>query len=100
MHDSAERPAVASKPLIVHRLADREAADATDHYGGIDPRLSVRFIDELAAALADVAGDRRRWLDTFPYAVVYRDTAAVWLVLAVAHGKRRPGYWRRRASRP
>lgn len=33
----------------------------------------------------------------FPYDIVYRVTTADLEVLAVAHHRRRPGYWRRRA---
>jgi hypothetical protein len=32
-------------------------------------------------------------MDRFPYAVIYKVTAQRVYVRAVAHGKRRPGYW-------
>jgi hypothetical protein len=32
----------------------------------------------------------------FPFAVVYRELPSVIQVLAVAHGHRRPGYWKTR----
>jgi hypothetical protein len=35
-------------------------------------------------------------LRRFPYLLVYSLSAAAVQVIAVAHGKRRPGYWRRR----
>jgi len=38
----------------------------------------------------------RRLVDGFPFAIVYVELDAQILVLAVAHGKRRPGYWRER----
>ena len=39
---------------------------------------------------------RRRLLKAFPYAMIYevRDTEI--LVVAVAHNRRKPGYWRKR----
>lgn len=42
---------------------------------------------------------RRVFLDGFPYAVIYVETADTIYVIAFAHFKRRPGYWRRRAER-
>ena len=36
---------------------------------------------------------RRHFRRTFPYAVIYVDDPDLILVLAVAHFKRRPGYW-------
>ena len=39
---------------------------------------------------------RRRLVDGFPFAMVYVEFDREILILAVAHGKRRPGYWRER----
>jgi plasmid stabilization system protein ParE len=39
---------------------------------------------------------RRYLLRRFPYAVIYRAQAERVLVVAVAHMRRRPGYWRGR----
>ncbi len=44
----------------------------------------------------DETGVRRMRLRTFPYSVVYRLRESGILVLAVAHAKRRPAYWRNR----
>ncbi|WP_396221778.1 type II toxin-antitoxin system RelE/ParE family toxin [Gemmatimonas sp.] len=50
---------------------------------------------------APMASGRRRWLcERFPYAVVYRVAPDGSIrVLAVAHHRRRPGYWRSRTER-
>jgi plasmid stabilization system protein ParE len=37
-----------------------------------------------------------RLVRRFPYVVVYRQIAARVQIVAVAHGKRKPGYWKRR----
>ncbi|MFO0453014.1 MAG: hypothetical protein ACK52I_30875 [Pseudomonadota bacterium] len=37
--------------------------------------------------------------DGFPYSVVYVERDGALLVVAVAHGARRPGYWRQRTRR-
>jgi len=41
---------------------------------------------------------RRVVLNRFPYLVVFRETTSEIEVVAVAHGRRRPGYWRERLS--
>jgi hypothetical protein len=41
---------------------------------------------------------RRYTLHRFPFSVVYRVESSRVFVLAVAHGRRRPGYWRDRAD--
>src|SRR2546426_179240 len=39
----------------------------------------------------------RKWVvPVFPYSVIYREEADRIMVFAVAHAKRRPGYWLRR----
>ena len=35
----------------------------------------------------------------FPYLIVYRTTSTAIQVVAVAHGRRRPGYWKTRFAR-
>ena len=41
-------------------------------------------------------GTRRYLLRRFPYSVVYRVESTRVLLVAVAHAKRRPGYWKSR----
>lgn len=44
-----------------------------------------------------LSGEFRRFaLPRFPYSIVYRERANGIVIFAVAHHKRRPGYWRRR----
>jgi hypothetical protein len=40
------------------------------------------------------------WWTAFPFAIVYVELDTEVLILAVAHGKRRPGYWRERVPPP
>jgi plasmid stabilization system protein ParE len=66
----------------------------------------VEEVERVAQAIAEapkrwpiyMGGARRIPLHRFPYFIVYREDAEVILVLAVAHGRRRPGYWRPRAG--
>ena len=66
-----------------------------------------RFVAALRQAVALIAENPRRWpvgrrnmrryvLARFPFAVIYRIEDSGVCVVAVAHAKRRPGYWRRR----
>ncbi len=95
------------KPHIFHPEADAEYAAAALYYAGLDPELGGRFFDEIESLVLDVRQSperfwmfdppARRHLSTvFPYSLVYLDKPdCVWIV-AVMHGKRRPGYWRER----
>ena len=39
---------------------------------------------------------RKTLVDRFPYAVVYRHDPESVVIIAIAHARRRPGYWKRR----
>jgi len=58
-------------------------------------------IDRIAASplgkAADTLGNRRRVMHRFPYSVVYAVTEIAVTVLAVAHHRRSPDYWRSKA---
>jgi hypothetical protein len=92
--------------------AREEFDDAMDRYNEVRPGLGDAFLDHVNDALENatlpspgvtVPGLRRanvrRLLLTphFPYAVVLLTDARV--VIAVAHLRRRPNYWRKRLSR-
>ena len=46
-----------------------------------------------------LSGTRRYVLPTFPYSLVYFVESETVNVVAVAHDKRKPGYWRKRLRR-
>lgn len=93
--------------LEFHPLARQEAEVATRWYLDRSHVAADRFIDEmrlasraiLAAPLRHAAylhGTRRYLLKKFPYLVIFRVTDETIRILAVAHGRRRPGYWKGR----
>jgi plasmid stabilization system protein ParE len=95
--------------VAFHPKATRDVAEASDWYSQRSKRTSERFIFELDHVLHVISdhpelfetfglGCRRALFRRFPYFVVYRFTAATIEVLAVAHAKRRPGFWRDRAG--
>ena len=95
------------KPIRVHPEAQFEAEAAVEWYGQRSPHAAGRLVVELRAALERIqlapnqfpkfAVDARRMvLGRFPYVVVFRETSTEIEIVAVAHGRRRPGYWRER----
>jgi plasmid stabilization system protein ParE len=85
----------------------REARKAYRWYLKRSPRAASRFRIALETSLDQIAespdrwpmylhGTRYRLLRRFPYIVVYRPIITGIQVIAVAHAKRRPGYWKRR----
>lgn len=87
--------------------AIEEAEQAYRWYRVRSPADAAAFLRELDHALGTMSeaperpaaylhGTRRVLLRRFPFAVVYRLTSDEIQVIAVAHGRRRPGYWRAR----
>jgi len=85
-------------------VAAQEIEEISDWYGERSLRARERFLDELDAALdrileapkrwqAHLHGTRRALLRKFPFGVVYRLDEPWVEIVAVAHHKRRPGYW-------
>jgi len=96
-----------SKRLRIRSEAWQEIAEAFEWYLARSTEAAGAFLDEIEESLrlivshprlypAYTANTRRRVLERFPYSVVYREKDDVLLVIAVAHVKRRPGYWKRR----
>jgi toxin ParE1/3/4 len=94
-------------PVIFHELAEGELNEAAAFYARARPGLGEAFLAEVqhtvdALTTAPLAGsaaadDVRRWIvRRFPYSVLYRVREDHIRVLAIAHQKRRPFYWRGR----
>ncbi len=94
--------------VTFHRLAAQEFRQARSSYARRSRRATLRFIQAIDTALQQIADDperwplyddKHRWVKTkkFPYLLFYRPTGEDQLtVVAVAHARRRPGYWRKR----
>jgi plasmid stabilization system protein ParE len=85
--------------------SELEAAD--DWYRQRNPEASVRFLAAVYDALETIAERPQRWpqyvhgtrrfvLHRFPFSIVYLDEPAEVSILAIAHSKRKPGYWKDR----
>ena len=65
-------------------------------------------VDTAESAIADFPdawphydhGTRRYLLRRYPFSVIYRVESRRILIVAVAHGHRRPGYWKARLPMP
>ncbi|WP_437904695.1 type II toxin-antitoxin system RelE/ParE family toxin [Sorangium sp. So ce327] len=94
-------------PVIFHDRAEVELNEAAAYYARARPGLGDTFVTEVqgavdALAASPLAGrvgenDVRWWLvRRFPYSVLYRVRDDHIRILAIAHQKRRPFYWRGR----
>jgi plasmid stabilization system protein ParE len=57
-----------------------------------------RIADAPLAKGADDEGNRKRVLHRFPYSVIYEVLGSTVTILAVAHHRRKPRYWRSRTA--
>jgi len=98
---------MATLPVEFHPAARAEADAAFDYYLECSPRAAEVFLGDLESARAAIEastdtwaeylyGTRRYLLSQFPFVVVYRVTPRRIEPIAVAHGRRRPGYWKDR----
>lgn len=91
------------------REASIELTEAVLWYEGQRAELGADFLEAVSASLEALAADpelgatmvsgrpeRRFLVSRFPYQIVYRPMASELVILAVAHLRRRPGYWRGR----
>jgi toxin ParE1/3/4 len=83
-------------------IEDVDAAFAW--YRERSPKTALDFIDELTRATATIQEAPGRWplqkrdtrrfpLWRFPFSVIYEELESKIVILAVAHGSRRPEYW-------
>ena len=90
-----------------HPSAVDEAEGALQWYAERSPAAAKAFLHELDHALSQILGAPERWprftQDTrryqfrrFPFTLFFRVTQGTVQVLAVAHQRRKPGYWRDR----
>ena len=96
--------------LRIHSLASLELTEAVRWYESKRAGLGGELLDEFSASISrltlnpesgnPISADqrtRRLLVTRFPYQVVYRVRPNEIVVVALAHLKRRPGYWKHRA---
>jgi plasmid stabilization system protein ParE len=95
------------KRVTFHAEADTETIEAARYYETKAAGLGLSFLLDIEDAVEQiranpkafqlVAGEiRRNLLRRFPYSVVYAIEPDRVRILAIAHQRRRPGYWHHR----
>lgn len=92
------------RTVELHPRAIADARAARRWYASRWEAAETALVAELDAAISRISesplrwpvylhGTRRYLLKRFPFAIVFRVTDQTITVLAVAHARRRPGYW-------
>ena len=93
------------KPIVIHSEAQKEIDATFEFYEGKRPDLGFEFVEEVERAIKlfqqlpklhprlSTTEYRRCVLKRFPYLIFYREMDDAVRVMAVAHAKRKPGYW-------
>jgi plasmid stabilization system protein ParE len=87
--------------------AEEELREASHYYETEAPGVGVTFVTEVRrvvrsivenpyAAVAVGSGIRKTVMSHFPYNIIYAVEADLIVIVAVAHQKKRPRYWRAR----
>jgi len=94
--------------LQFHKEASQEVREAYLWYAERDQKTARLFAGEINIAIEKIRRSPKRWprydgsvrryvLHSFPFQIVYYlDGANTVIVLAVAHTRKRPGYWTHR----
>jgi toxin ParE1/3/4 len=97
------------REIDVHPEAVAEAQAAAQWYQERSALAADAFLEELDLAVERIAenpemyphyvrGTRRYLLQRFPFYLVYREIAGKLEIVAIAHGRRKPRYWKKRIA--
>lgn len=96
------------KPVIIHTEAIREFDNAIAYYEAQKVGLGLDLLSEVEQVLGNIqqnpnlgtqhtiAQVRRYVLQRFPYLVFYVEFEEFIWIIAIAHGRRKPDYWKKR----
>ncbi len=98
---------MASKPLRFHPQAEQEYLTALDWYRERSLIAAINFERAFDRAISRIREAPSRWpsyfkdfrkyiLRQFPFSIVYQEFPSEVVIFALAHARRRPGYWRNR----
>jgi toxin ParE1/3/4 len=94
---------------VFHPEARSEFSEAVLYFKARGYNLAVRFDSQVRTTIQRIVETPERWrelepgirrcfVEVFPYSVVYSIEPKFVLIIAIAHAKRAPGYWRRRVE--
>jgi len=83
--------------------------EAARYYQSLSSGLGNDYLAEVEHAVQSIAsspktwpvleGDfRRRLVKRFPFGVIYRNEPDIIVIIAVAHLRKKPGYWKKRSG--
>jgi plasmid stabilization system protein ParE len=92
-------------PIEFHPEARTDALEAYHWYAKRSERAAEAFRESIKAAGESIRQSPERWasylhgtrrylLKRFPFVIVYRLTKHRIEIIAVAHGRRKPGFWK------
>ncbi|MUG95951.1 type II toxin-antitoxin system mRNA interferase toxin, RelE/StbE family [Scytonema sp. UIC 10036] len=96
------------KFIVIHTEARKELDAAIFYYEGQKVGLGLDLLSEVEKTIEKIqqnpnegspykiTGIRRYTIQHFPYLIFYKELEEVILVIAIAHGKRKPDYWKKR----
>ena len=96
------------KPLRLEDEAEAELIAAADYYQEKRPGLGLLFEEKIREACQRIQRNpglfpfykktpcQKCLVEQFPYLIFYRELDRHISIVALAHGRRRPGYWRKR----
>jgi plasmid stabilization system protein ParE len=102
---------MAGKPVVFHEDAAEDYEAAFEWYWERSSLAASKFSIEIIEAIEQIVKAPHTWpiylyhtrrfpLHRFPYKVIYRELPSSIQILAVAHVRRRPGYWKDRLRSP
>jgi toxin ParE1/3/4 len=100
------------KPVVVHDEARAELDEAMAFYENRARGLGLDLQEKVGEAVTKIqqnpefwpphkrSGFRKYFVERFPFTVFYLNLPDCIWIAAIAHGRRRPGYWKKRRTEP
>jgi plasmid stabilization system protein ParE len=96
-----------SKSFRFHPEARKDFRDAIEWYRDHSPTAAVQFRITVSEVIRHIVQAPQRWpshshgtrrfvMNRFPFSIIYLDDPDTVSIVALAHNKRKPGYWKQR----
>jgi plasmid stabilization system protein ParE len=96
-----------SNQFRFHPEAREDFRDAIRWYRSRSPTVATEFRGMVSDVIREIVQTPQRWpkylygtrrfvLHRFPFSIIYLDDSDILSIVAVAHNKRKPGFWKQR----
>jgi toxin ParE1/3/4 len=96
-----------SNQFRFHPEAREDFRDAIRWYRSRSPTVATEFRGMVSDVIREIVQTPQRWpkylygtrrfvLHRFPFSIIYLDDSDILSIVAVAHNKRKPSYWKQR----